>query len=100
MRIKGGKEVSMNTKRKAMFGLLLKTCHSFCVLLAAMTAGVLFLLWYPDFISWFSSKFTAIPSFLGFIPIVVLVGGLSGIVFLAYLALPIWRETKLSNENP
>lgn len=67
------------------------TYVSLCALLATMTILVLFFLWYPDFIGWLSNK---IPDsgFLGYIPLVVLIGGLSLGLFPIFLALSKWRE--------
>ena len=83
---------------KKISKILVEAYVTLCKLVMAMVAGVLFFLWYPDFVSWFSNKLPTIPSFLSIIPAIILVCGLSATIFLAYLAIANWRELGKTTE--
>lgn len=82
---------------KKIGGLLWEAYRSICMLGVTMAGLVLFFLWYPDFIGWFSGKLPN-PGFLGIIPIVILVAGVSLGVGFGLLSISNWRGLRETTE--
>ena len=63
------------------------------LILSSMMGGLLFFLWFPDFISWLSTKLflmaigTASYNALTILPLLIFVGGITYFVFLVMLAI-------------